>query len=366
MNKNHRKIAFFTPSVFKYSESFIQAHIDGLNGEIDVFHDGELPIQKNGVVFHQPGIWDHRFQKLMGNTHHSIEQLALYRALRRGDYQLAFVEYGTTAARVFSTVQKLKIPLVVHFHGFDISVRNVIEKNKKVYQEIFDYASLIIVVSREMEKRAIALGCPSNKILYNPCGANGIFEKVVSKGNTNTFLSVGRFVEKKGPLYTIIAFHQLLLNGHKGYLKLIGDGPQKEICEDYIKAHGISEWVSFLGIKNAEEIAEEMSNAACYVQHSITASTGDQEGTPVSILEAMLAGLPIISTLHGGIKDVVGEDCGVLVPEKDAKAMSEAMQDCLMQPAKFQAMGVAAKKYVLQNHTLELHLKRINSAIDSL
>jgi colanic acid/amylovoran biosynthesis glycosyltransferase len=361
-----KKIAFFTPSVMKYSESFIQAHITGLDGEIDVFHDGEMPKRKNGDVFHQPGIWDYRLQKLIGNAHYSIEQLALYRALRSGKYQLSFVEYGTTAARVFSTVQKLRIPLIVHFHGFDISVRNVIEKNRKVYQDIFNYASLIIVVSREMEMRAIALGCPSNKILYNPCGANGIFEKVVSKVNGNTFLCVGRFVEKKGPLYTIIAFHQLLLSGYKAYLKLIGDGPQKEMCEDYVKAHDISDWVTFLGVKKANEIAEEMSNATCYVQHSITASSGDQEGTPVSILEAMLAGLPVISTLHGGIKDVVGEDCGVLVPEKDAKAMFHAMQDCLIQPEKFQAMGAAAKKYILQNHTLELHLERMNSAIANL
>jgi glycosyltransferase involved in cell wall biosynthesis len=366
MNTKHRKIAFFTPSVSKYSESFIQAHITGLEGDVDVFHDGEMPIQKNGVVFHQPGIWDHRFQKAVGNKHHTKEQLALYRALKRGQYQMAFVEYGTTAARVFSTIEQLGIPLVVHFHGFDISMRNVMEKNAKVYRDIFNYAKLIIVVSREMEQRVIDLGCPAQKILYNPCGANGIFGKVVSKDNLSTFISVGRFVEKKGPLYTIMAFHQLLMNGHQAQLRLIGDGPLKELCEDYVITHGLSDNVTFLGIKNANEIADEMANATCYVQHSITAASGDQEGTPVSILEAMLAGLPVISTQHGGIKDVVGKDCGVLVPEKDAKAMALAMQECIVHPNKFQEMGAAARNYVSNHHTLELHLKRMNTAIAAL
>lgn len=361
-----KKIAFFTPALSKYSESFIQAHITGLKGDIDVFHDGEMPLQKNGVVFKQPGVWYYRLQRFMGKGKKSSHELALSRMLRHGKYQLAFVEYGTTAVRVFSTIQELKMPLIVHFHGFDISTKSVLDRNRHTYKEIFDYASLIIVVSRDMEQKVIQLGCSVQKILYNPCGANSLFSFVPRQDAGNAFVSVGRFVEKKGPLYTLMSFHLLINKGINAQLYMIGEGPLLRVCIDYAKAHGLENFVSFLGVKSARDIAEVFAKSKCYVQHSITAESGDQEGTPVAIMEAMLSGLPVISTEHGGIRDVVNENCGILVSERDVQAMSSAMEKVINNPSKFKLFGMNARNYILENHTLEIHLDRINSFIDSL
>ena len=361
-----KRIAFFTPALSKYSESFIQAHITGLKGDIDVFHDGEMPLQKNGVVFNQPGVWDYRLQKFIGKGKMTPHQLALSRMLRQGKYQIAFVEYGTTAVRIFSIIQELRMPLIVHFHGFDISMKSVLDKNGDAYKEIFDYASLIIVVSREMEQKAIQLGCSFQKILYNPCGANKLFSNVPRQEEANVFVSVGRFVEKKGPLYTLMSFHLLINRGFNAQLYMIGEGPLLGVCMDYTKAHRLEKFVSFLGVKSAGDIAKLFAKSRCYVQHSITAESGDQEGTPVAIMEAMLAGLPIISTEHGGIKDIVNENCGILVSERDVQAMSKAMEKVISDPNGFKLLGINARKYILENHTLEIHLDRINTFIDSL
>jgi glycosyltransferase involved in cell wall biosynthesis len=217
-----------------------------------------------------------------------------------------------------------------------------------------------------MAAKAIALGCASEKILNTPCGANILFNNVVLKNKERTFVFVGRFVEKKGPLYCIMAFHILLNRGHKAQLKMIGDGPLKDICFDYVQAHQLNEYISFLGVLNSEQIAVEFANSTCYVQHSITAQSGDQEGTPVSVMEAMLAGLPVISTKHGGIQDVVSEHCGVLVEEKDTIAMSLAMENCIHHPDVFREMGLKCKKYIQENHTLPLHLDQINQSIERL
>jgi colanic acid/amylovoran biosynthesis glycosyltransferase len=361
-----KRIAFFTPALSKYSESFIQAHITGLKGEIDVFHDGDMPLQKNGVLINQPGVWDYRLQRFLGKGKKSPQSIALSRMLRQGKYQIAFVEYGTTAVRIFSTIQELKMPLIVHFHGFDISMKRVLDRNGHAYKEIFDYASLIIVVSREMEQKAIQLGCSFQKIMYNPCGANNSFSNVSRQDEGNVFVSVGRFVEKKGPLYTLISFHLLINKGFNAYLQMVGEGPLLGVCKDYVRAHKLEKFVSFLGVRSAEEIADLFANSSCYVQHSITAESGDQEGTPVSIMEAMLAGLPVISTKHGGIKDIVKENSGILVSERDVQAMSNAMEKVIRDPNGFKLLGINARKYILENHTLEIHLDRINSFIDSL
>jgi glycosyltransferase involved in cell wall biosynthesis len=128
----------------------------------------------------------------------------------------------------------------------------------------------------------------------------------------------------------------------------------------------LENFVSFLGVKSARDIAEVFAKSKCYVQHSITAESGDQEGTPVAIMEAMLSGLPVISTEHGGIRDVVNENCGILVCERDVQAMSSAMEKVINNPSKFKLFGMNARNYILENHTLEIHLDRINSFIDSL
>lgn len=366
MTLRNRRIAFFTPSASKYSETFIQAHIDGIHGDKDVFHQGEIARMMNGETIPYPSAWSVMFHRLFRRKKIGKEQLALYSKLKSGDYGLAFIEYGTTAARIYRILRELEIPIVVHFHGFDISTRSILAKNESDYREIFAFAKKVIVVSREMEHRALSMGCSSEKIIYSPCGAHSRFSLIENTPSVGRFVFVGRFVEKKGPLYTLMAFNILLNRGHRAVLDLVGEGPLFRICKDYARAHQIEKFVNFHGVKKAEEVVNIFSSASCYVQHSITSDSGDQEGTPVAIMEAMLAGLPIISTSHAGIKDIVRGEFGKLVDEGDVLAMADCMEESILNPKRFSEMGANGRQFILNNHTLEHHLLQLNQAIAAL
>ena len=105
----------------------------------------------NGEAIPYPSFWDVILYRLFWRKSISQEHLALLSKLKLGEYNLAFIEYGTTAARIYRLLKDLEIPIVVHFHGFDISTRSILAKNESDYREIFAYAKKVIVVSREME-----------------------------------------------------------------------------------------------------------------------------------------------------------------------------------------------------------------------
>lgn len=357
------KIALFSPSLNNYSETFIRAHIEGIEGVSHVYHGGELPLFENNQKIKALSKWKTRIKNILHQTAFSPQQWGLIQSIKSKSIDLIFIEYGTTAAKNFDAICFLNIPFIIHFHGFDISIKSILAQHEACYRKMLPKASKIIVVSKTMEQKVINLGARKEQTIYTPCGANESFNKIVKKDNLNTFISVGRFVEKKGPLYTIIAFHQILKKFPFAKLKMIGDGPLITLCRDYIQFHQLEHHISLLGSFDPDKVALELSDALCFVQHSITAENGDQEGTPVALLEAMLAGLPVISTFHAGISDIVQENMGVLVKERDIEDMKTAMEKALEHPENFAQLGLNGKNFILQNHLLKHHLEKINAAI---
>src|SRR5438132_3366189 len=109
-----------------------------------------------------------------------------------------------------------------------------------------------------------------------------------------------------------------------------------------------------------------MRRARCFVQHSIVAPSGDSEGTPVSILEAGATGLPVVSTRHAGIPDVVIEgETGFLVDEGDVHGMAEYMLRMIKEPELAGRMGAVAQKHIQENFSRARSLNRLWSIIES-
>jgi glycosyltransferase involved in cell wall biosynthesis len=103
-----------------------------------------------------------------------------------------------------------------------------------------------------------------------------------------------------------------------------------------------------------------------FVQHSITPSYGDAEGTPVTILEAQAAGLPVVSTLHAGIREaVVHGQTGYLVEERDVEGMAEYMAQLLSDRSACIAMGERARQHIKQNYSMKRHIGILQELIDA-
>jgi glycosyltransferase involved in cell wall biosynthesis len=126
------------------------------------------------------------------------------------------------------------------------------------------------------------------------------------------------------------------------------------MCRDLAGALELAASVDFPGRLPQEEVARAMQGARAFVQHSVTASTGDAEGTPVAILEAGASGLPVVATRHTGIAESVVEDeTGFLVDERDVGGMAEHMIRLAREPELAAEIGAAARERVVAEYSME-------------
>jgi len=205
------------------------------------------------------------------------------------------------------------------------------------------------------------MGADARRLHYIPYGVDTTQFAGAEPGHAPpVFLAVGRFVEKKAPETTLLAFMKVRQSVPDARLVFIGDGPLLSVCRRISRALGLDCAVTFRGYEPPATIARVLATARAFVQHSVTASDGDAEGTPVSILEAMAAGLPVVSTRHGGIKDVVVEgETGFLVDEGDVEGMAERMAALAADAALAARLGAAGRRRALDLFTIETSIARL-------
>lgn len=316
-NKKTKKLLLFAPIHDALSQTFIRAHIENLPFNVEPVYGWRWGLMDNNKHKIFPLMfWLGRFtERVRPSFDQKLLNLFLYWHIKRSKCAYVLAEFGTTAAWVVSASKMAKVPLFVIFHGYDISVRSVLEQNEEKYRQIFDYASGIVAVSTAMRETLISLGANPEKVHWTPCGADpDIFSNGNPKTASATLFAVGRFVEKKAPFLSILAFNEALKKVPHAKFRIAGDGPLYGSCKRLAQALKIQDSILFLGASTPAQVVYEMANARAFVQHSVTADDGDSEGTPVAIIEAQMTGLPVISTRHAGIPDVViDQETGYLV-----------------------------------------------------
>lgn len=349
------------------SETFIRAHLEGLPAQTTLVCG--WPLKSGGRRVLSPfGRAYHKTLRAFTGAGIAREltdsYVKVFRALRA---DAVLVEYGDTGAQVFEACRRAGIPLVVHFHGYDASVRSVLEEHRDLYPEMFRVACAVVAVSRAMQRKLISLGASPEKVHYNPCGIDlAEFSGAEPAQAPPVFLTVGRFVEKKAPQLTLAAFAELFASESRARLRMVGDGPLLEECRELATRLGVAGAVEFLGGRAHAEVRAEMRAARCFVQHSVEAANGDCEGTPVGILEAAASGLPVVATRHAGIPDVVVEgETGLLVEERDASGMAAHMLKLARDAELAGRMGRAARLHAVENFSMERSTGKLWSIIES-
>jgi colanic acid/amylovoran biosynthesis glycosyltransferase len=274
-------------------------------------------------------------------------------------------EFGDTGAAICPLAVKLGIPVVVHFHGHDAHRRSLLTpERRKQYEFLFEHAAAILVVSRHMEKAIVEMGCPPGRLVYNPYGPRDAFFDV-RPDYRPTVLSVGRFTDIKANYLVLMAFREALKTCPTAQLVMAGEGELLETCKTLAEVWGIAGQVDFPGAVPHAEVPRLFAEACCFAQHSVTPSYGDAEGTPNTILEAGAAALPIVSTLHAGIPDVVvDEQTGFLVEERDVEAMAKHLVTLLTNPERCREMGAAARQHIRENFSSERHIACLAGVIE--
>jgi len=359
-----KTLAIFSPNEITYSETFIQAH-KKLPYNIRYYYGGMLPVKAE----FNPNLIDfslrERIEKKITQHGFNLREYALMNSLKKEKVDCVLAEYGPTACATLKVVSFLKIPLVVHFHGYDASHKATIKTYKDQYRQVFEYASTIVAVSRKMKGDLIGLGCNEKKIIVSSCGPDIIFFKNNPEYKNQSFLTVGRFAEKKSPFTTILAFKKVTEKYPVAKLIMLGEGELYSSSKVLVRALKIEKNVEFKGVQTKESIKNLFEASIAFLQHSVVAESGDSEGTPVAVLEAQAAALPVVGTYHAGIPDIViNNETGLLVEENDIDAMATNMMRILNEPGLARRLGEKGRERILNNFTQEIHLKSLKNIID--
>lgn len=349
-----------------YSETFIRDQISWFKewAAVIPIHTGRLPErQENGQLIGSKLFWiSHKASKLMVGRNNFFSNYSIKKYLKEQGVEVVLANYGMPGAHMLPICKALGIPLIVIFHGHDATENKLLNQYQHKYKRLFEYASATIAVSAVMREKLLALGAIPEKLKLIPYGVDiSKFNPSTTPSESSTFLAVGRFTEKKGPFYTIRAFHEVVKKFPEAKLVMVaGKTGLYEACEKLVKELGISTSITFTGVKTSEEVAALMSSSLAFVQHSITASNGDMEGTPLAILEAAASALPIVSTRHGGIIEaIIQGKTGYLVDEKDEKGMAAGMIKLLENPEKAREMGLLGRAHITENHHQEKQVRKI-------
>ena len=253
--------------------------------------------------------------------------------------------------------------LVTTFHGYDMS-SFIISNGDNVYKKLFLNGDLFLPISDYWKRKLIRLGCNEKKIIVHRMGINlekfKFSERRKQSGEPIKILTIGRLVEKKGHEYAIQAIAKIIKKYKNIEYIIAGDGPFRSKLEDLISELGIESYIKFLGAVEQNEVLKLYQQAHIFILPSITARNGDQEGIPVVLMEAQATGLPIISTYHTGIPEVVVDGkSGFLVPERDVDALAERLNYLIERPELWPEMGRYGRKFVEERY----NIKKLNQQL---
>ncbi|MBI1221602.1 MAG: glycosyltransferase [Bacteroidetes bacterium] len=365
------KLLLATPNQNYFSETFVRDHIRLLQPET-VLYGGWRPYftQDNHSVF--SGIWKFNLcraglKRLFPKLYSRLYTHSLVRFIRKGNYDCILTEYGITATSLLPAAKECGVPVTCIFHGFDAYEFTYTNQYSNRYKELFEYAPRIICVSNDMKSQLVSLGCKADKIEVIPCGVD---PKIFTPGEKNKksgkkLLFIGRFTPKKNPIGLLQSFKTISEKFPDCTLVMAGDGELLNEAKEFVRKKSIPH-VQFPGKINREQAISLMNKSDIYVQHSIRVTkTGDSEGTPVSILEAQAMQLPVVSTLHAGIKEAVLDGkTGFLVPENDVDTFAVKVIELLENRDLRISFGENARVHVTQNYTQELLVHKIEHILE--
>lgn len=360
-------IALFSPSKNPYSETFIRAQKDRLSGKVYYYYG-------SGDFFRVEGeekniarltLFQKFCERFLKKKTQLLRSANIVTSLNQKRIDVILIQYGNHAFDLLPVLKRASIPFVVHFHGYDASVNDVI-KRANHYREVFERAAFVISVSKKMHQMLLELGCPPNKLILNTYGPNPIFFDIQPSFSKKTFISIGRFVNKKAPHLTIMAFAETLKVHSDARLVMAGDGYLKNVCHDLAETLDCIHAIEFLGVIKPEDYKDRLTQVRGFVQHSKTALNGDMEGTPLAVLEASAAGVPVISTYHAGIPDViVHEQSGLLSQEGAIEFMTAHMIRLLDNQKLAAQLGEAGRKRIFENFTMDRYISKLDEVLQN-
>ena len=360
-------LVIFTPLVNVRSETFIRRHIEALlpnetavvSG--DVAEVGEEIKGNILLVRHLPQprfreVLTRAFLEKAGWQTPGSEMKAVRKFLAKNGVRVALGEYLDYALPWLDICRDMGIRFFVHAHGYDAS-RLIRDEYWRAQYRRYEQSDGVIVVNQIQRDRLLALGIPTERIHLIPYGVDVPAQPPMARNPDGLIrcVAVGRMVPKKAPILCLDAFRRAAEVIPSLRLNFVGAGKVLSAARQFVRAFALEDKVTLMGSQPSEVVNKIMKNSDIFIQHSvIDPENGDEEGLPVSILEAMAGGLPVVSTRHAGIpEEVLDGVTGLLVNEGDSEGMAQNIIRLCRDDAWRWNMGNAGWKHAGENFKWE-------------
>lgn len=262
--------------------------------------------------------------------------------------------------------------LATTFHGADLTA--CLRERPAMYRHLMRDGDLFLPISEYLRKRLLKLGCEPSRLAVLRMGVDldRFVERPRSRVDTGPLkvLTIGRLVEKKGVADGLRAVAWARRRGVELRYTIVGDGPLRGQLEALAGELGIADAVRFRGWQMQDAIVEALYEHDVLLAPSVTAPDGDQEGIPVTLMEAMATGMPVVSTRHSGIPELVEDGrSGLLAAEGDHAALADALIRLSDSAELARSLGSAARLRVAAVHDadalddqLDGHLRTLAAA----
>lgn len=376
--------------VLAYTENYASETVTFITNELkNVQESHELllvySVRKNPTRFILNNMIEvpFKFNKVINKLRWWLEQSELYYSLYNRSFkkkinriitdfkpEIIHCHFGTDFLKLASNLnnENMEIPILISFYGFDVTERI---HNKAVLEKYKKYLSLknvhSIAVSNSLVQNINNYIKPYNLATTVNSGVDTDFfvrKAIELNPEEFIFLQVSSFNFKKGHKYTLEAFKKFVDQNKAYKYKFIiaGFGPLENEIRTQIKELELENYVSLRGSVTPSEMVDLASQANCFVQMSITAENGDQEGLPNVLLEAMSLELPILSTFHAGIPEIVENGInGILCEEKNSNQYVEAFNNIV----KWKICPENRKK-IIDKFSFKKHMESINEIYNEI
>ena len=369
------KLAIFTAQLGTASETFIRRHVEDLlpgrtvvvarnsAAQFDGYWRSECPVLfLDRWALRLPV----RLAARAGASLARMREAALQRFLRQHGATVILGEYLDQFADFVPLLDRMRLPYVAQGHGIDVSAALRKPGMAERYRA-YDSAAAILTRCEFHRQRLIGLGLRPERVAVNPGGVD-VPEEIPARPPQawRRFLAIGRFVPKKGPIYLLEAFRRAAARDPRITLDYLGGGELFSAAQQFVDACGLQDRVRLHGPAGDDVKSRLTRECGVFLQHSLTdPETGDEEGLPAAIQEAMALGMTVVSTRHAGIPEAVEHGVsGMLVRERDVEAMSEAMGRAANDPALCARLGAAAHAKARELYTWPAERARLLAALE--
>ncbi len=291
------------------------------------------------------------------------EASQIQKILQANEAALLHIFFGNVAIHMLPVIRRAGVPVVISFHGSDVTGQIATPEFAAARGEMFERAKLILCRSEQLAGRVVALGCDPSKLrIMRTVLPPVVFTPRIPPADGRwRIVQASRLVEKKGLPTALRAFAIFLKSYPLSKFTIAGDGPLDGTLRELAESLGISAQVEFCGFLSQESLGQLIAGAHIFLHPSETVH-GDVEGIPNSLLEAMAAGLPSVATEHGGIPEVIREGVtGLLCQEGDQVGIARALLCLARDPELYEDISRDGADFVSREFSAEKQIANIEA-----